>query len=141
MIRFPRLHERILGVITKLLRQRIDPTKEMVKDLIKLQLAYINTKHPDFQDAYLAGQKRLKGRKGKRKNKMEDSGDSGTGNVLPSSEDQESDSDSGEESQQSDEVRHRCFGHLGTELSNGFHFISAWKAQVEHQGEERLQGY
>lgn len=52
MRRFPHLHDRIIGVMTKLLRQRVEPTNEMVKNLIAIQLAYINTKHPDFHEAY-----------------------------------------------------------------------------------------
>ncbi|XP_014259591.1 dynamin-1-like protein isoform X2 [Cimex lectularius] len=48
MIRFPKLHERIIDVVTQLLRQRLPTTNEMVKNLVAIELAYINTKHPDF---------------------------------------------------------------------------------------------
>lgn len=56
MHRFPKLYDAIIGVVASLLQRRIEPTKEMVKDLVNLQLAYINTKHPDFADAYEAVQ-------------------------------------------------------------------------------------
>ena len=48
MLRFPKLHERIVDVVTTLLRQRLPPTNAMVENLLAIELAYINTKHPDF---------------------------------------------------------------------------------------------
>lgn len=48
MLRFPKLHERIVDVVTTLLRQRLPPTNTMVENLLAIELAYINTKHPDF---------------------------------------------------------------------------------------------
>nr|CAG4634637.1 EOG090X01UE [Alona affinis] len=48
MLRFPKLHERIVDVVTSLLRQRLPPTNSMVENLVCIELAYINTKHPDF---------------------------------------------------------------------------------------------
>ena len=56
MIRFPNLHERIIAVMTDLLRKRLQPTNAMVENLIKAELSYINTKHPEFHDVYLAGE-------------------------------------------------------------------------------------
>ena len=53
MIRFPRLHEKIVDVVTLLLRKRLPITNEMVSNLVKIELSYINTKHPDFSDAGL----------------------------------------------------------------------------------------
>ncbi|CAK9831208.1 Dynamin-1-like protein [Anthophora retusa] len=54
MLRFPKLHERIVDVVTQLLRQRLPPTNHMVENLVAIELAYINTKHPDFhKDAAL----------------------------------------------------------------------------------------
>ena len=56
MLRFPRLHEKIIDVVTNLLRSRLPPTNSMVENIVAVELAYINTKHPDFhKDAVLAG--------------------------------------------------------------------------------------
>lgn len=49
MLRFPKLHEKIVDVVTQLLRRRLPPTNSMVENLVAIELAYINTKHPDFQ--------------------------------------------------------------------------------------------
>ena len=46
MLRFPRLHEKIIDVVTNLLRSRLPPTNVMVDNLVAIELAYINTKHP-----------------------------------------------------------------------------------------------
>lgn len=48
MLRFPKLHEKIIDVVTHLLRRRLPPTNSMVENLVQIELAYINTKHPDF---------------------------------------------------------------------------------------------
>ncbi|XP_012277422.1 dynamin-1-like protein isoform X2 [Orussus abietinus] len=48
MLRFPKLHERIVDVVTQLLRRRLPTTNQMVENLVAIELAYINTKHPDF---------------------------------------------------------------------------------------------
>ena len=56
MLRFPRLHEKVVDVVTNLLRSRLPPTNAMVENLVAVELAYINTKHPDFhKDALLVG--------------------------------------------------------------------------------------
>ena len=56
MLRFPKLHEKIIDVVTNLLRSRLPPTSTMVENIVAIELAYINTKHPDFQkDALLVG--------------------------------------------------------------------------------------
>ncbi len=52
-IRFPRLHEKIVDVVTQLLRRRLPETNHMVENLVEIELAYINTKHPDFHEAGL----------------------------------------------------------------------------------------
>ncbi|XP_010786280.1 dynamin-1-like protein isoform X1 [Notothenia coriiceps] len=49
--RFPKLHEAIVEVVTSLLRKRLPVTNDMVHNLVAIELAYINTKHPDFADA------------------------------------------------------------------------------------------
>lgn len=52
--RFPKLHEKIIDVVTQLLRRRLPTTNVMVENLVAIELAYINTKHPDFhKDAAL----------------------------------------------------------------------------------------
>ncbi|KAF6216805.1 hypothetical protein GE061_001155 [Apolygus lucorum] len=48
MMRFPKLHEKIIDVVTQLLRRRLPTTNQMVENLVAIELAYINTKHPDF---------------------------------------------------------------------------------------------
>lgn len=54
MLRFPKLHEKIIDVVTQLLRRRLPTTNAMVENLVQIELAYINTKHPDFhKDAAL----------------------------------------------------------------------------------------
>lgn len=54
MLRFPKLHEKIVDVVTQLLRRRLPNTNSMVENIVAIELAYINTKHPDFhKDAAL----------------------------------------------------------------------------------------
>jgi len=56
MLRFPKLHEKIIDVVTNLLRSRLPPTNVMVENIVAIELAYINTKHPDFyKDASMIG--------------------------------------------------------------------------------------
>ncbi|KAM8964772.1 dynamin-1-like protein isoform 1-T2 [Sarcophilus harrisii] len=54
LLRFPKLHEAIVEVVMGLLRKRLPITNEMVHNLIAIELAYINTKHPDLADMTLA---------------------------------------------------------------------------------------
>jgi dynamin 1-like protein len=42
------LHEKIIDVVTNLLRSRLPPTNVMVDNLVAIELAYINTKHPGY---------------------------------------------------------------------------------------------
>ncbi|XP_078272977.1 dynamin-1-like protein isoform X2 [Rhinoraja longicauda] len=51
LLRFPKLHDAIVEVMTSLLRRRLPVTNDMVHNLVAIELAYINTKHPDFADA------------------------------------------------------------------------------------------
>eukprot|EP00586_Coscinodiscus_wailesii_P012910 CAMPEP_0172496952 /NCGR_PEP_ID=MMETSP1066-20121228/94707_1 /TAXON_ID=671091 /ORGANISM="Coscinodiscus wailesii, Strain CCMP2513" /LENGTH=741 /DNA_ID=CAMNT_0013269509 /DNA_START=71 /DNA_END=2296 /DNA_ORIENTATION=- len=46
--RFPNLRERLVEVVGRLLKRCVTPTQLMVSNLIKIELAYINTSHPDF---------------------------------------------------------------------------------------------
>lgn len=48
--RFPRLHDKVVEVVTLLLQRRLPSTNEMVENLVKIELSYINTNHPDFTD-------------------------------------------------------------------------------------------
>lgn len=46
--RFPNLAARIVEETSELIRERLAPTLETVEQLIELEMAYINTNHPDF---------------------------------------------------------------------------------------------
>lgn len=49
LTRYPKLSQRILQVSTDLLKSRIPETESLVRKLIEIQAAYINTAHPDFK--------------------------------------------------------------------------------------------
>lgn len=53
MQRFPKLYDRINEVVTGVLVARLPPTKEFVSNLVAVELAYINSRHPEFNDAAL----------------------------------------------------------------------------------------
>lgn len=53
MQRFPKLHDKIIDVVTHLLGRRLPPTNAMVENLVCIELSYINTKHPDFTEAQI----------------------------------------------------------------------------------------
>ena len=46
--RFSQLRDAIVDVVNSMLRDRVVPTQRMVSDLIEIELAHINTSHPDF---------------------------------------------------------------------------------------------
>ena len=46
--RFKNLRTKIIEVMYKLLSKCLQPTNQMVKNLIKIEDSYINTYHPDF---------------------------------------------------------------------------------------------
>ncbi|KAK6636859.1 hypothetical protein RUM43_010523 [Polyplax serrata] len=48
MIRFPKLFEKILTIASDIIRKRIPQTIVMVENILSLELAYINTMHPEF---------------------------------------------------------------------------------------------
>ena len=48
LTRFPLLRDRMLEVVQTLLRRAMNPTQLMVSNLVKIELAYVNTSHPDF---------------------------------------------------------------------------------------------
>ncbi|KAI8366934.1 Dynamin central region-domain-containing protein [Choanephora cucurbitarum] len=51
LLRYPRLHQRLVEVVSELLRERLSPTSSYVESLIAIERAYINTNHPDFLGA------------------------------------------------------------------------------------------
>ncbi|KAI9020062.1 Dynamin central region-domain-containing protein [Phycomyces nitens] len=51
LLRFPKLHTKLIEVVSNLLRERLMPTSVYVESLISTQCAYINTNHPDFLGA------------------------------------------------------------------------------------------
>jgi len=53
--RFSILRDRIIDVAGNLLRKSLSPTRIMIANLINIELAYINTNHPDF----IGGQKAM----------------------------------------------------------------------------------
>ncbi|KAI9484415.1 putative dynamin-like GTPase Dnm1 [Zychaea mexicana] len=67
LMRFPKLHSKLIDVVSDLLHERLGPTSSYVKSLIDLECAYINTNHPDFPGAtgamYELEKNRNKGRK------------------------------------------------------------------------------
>jgi len=48
LTRFPHLRERVCDTVSNLLKRCMTPTQLMVENLVKVELAYINTSHPDF---------------------------------------------------------------------------------------------
>lgn len=46
--RFPELRERLFEIVSQLLKNCVGPTQKMITNLIQVELAYINTSHPDF---------------------------------------------------------------------------------------------
>ncbi len=48
LMRVPALKEAVIEVIPSVLRNCMEPTQNMICNLIKVELGYINTNHPDF---------------------------------------------------------------------------------------------
>ncbi|ORZ18173.1 Dynamin central region-domain-containing protein [Absidia repens] len=51
LMRYPKLHAKLVEVVAELLRERLGPTSSYVESLIAIERAYINTNHPDFMGA------------------------------------------------------------------------------------------
>jgi len=51
LTRFPNLRDRLVEVVSGLLKRAVGPSQMMVTHLVKIELAYINTSHPDFISA------------------------------------------------------------------------------------------
>lgn len=71
MLRFPRLYEKILDVVTQLLKARLPVANQMVENLVAIELAYINTKHPDFSDAALVTMLNVESEQSRERDKSE----------------------------------------------------------------------
>ncbi|GMM29351.1 dynamin-related GTPase [Martiniozyma asiatica (nom. inval.)] len=54
LARYPKLHTKLIEVISELLRERLGPTTRYVESLIEINRAYINTNHPNFVGAAAA---------------------------------------------------------------------------------------
>uniref|UniRef100_A0A914PEY4 GED domain-containing protein n=1 Tax=Panagrolaimus davidi TaxID=227884 RepID=A0A914PEY4_9BILA len=52
--RFPRLYDRIDDILLRFLEPRVTETKAFVKKIVQVQLSYVNTKHPEFNNSELA---------------------------------------------------------------------------------------
>lgn len=48
LTRFADLRERVMDVVNDMLRKSLVPTQGMITNLIKIELAHVNTSHPDF---------------------------------------------------------------------------------------------
>ncbi|KAI7905988.1 Dynamin central region-domain-containing protein [Cokeromyces recurvatus] len=48
MARFPKLHTKMIEVVSDLLHEQLLPTTQYIESLISTECAYINTNHPDF---------------------------------------------------------------------------------------------
>jgi len=48
LLRFANLRDRVVEVVNNLLNKYKVPTKEMIANLISVELSFINTNHPDF---------------------------------------------------------------------------------------------
>ena len=48
LTRYPNLRDRMLSVVGALLKRSVAPTQLWVSNLVRIELSYINTNHPDF---------------------------------------------------------------------------------------------
>lgn len=48
IVRFDRLNDRISLIMEMMLTKCMKPTNDMIKNLIDIEMGYINTNHPDF---------------------------------------------------------------------------------------------
>jgi dynamin 1-like protein len=48
LARFPLLQERLMGCVQRMLKRQIEPCTTMITNLVRIELAYINTNHPHF---------------------------------------------------------------------------------------------
>lgn len=50
--RYPQLKEKFHLVVVEFLKKAMDPTNKLVKDLVAMEVCYINTGHPDFMSGH-----------------------------------------------------------------------------------------
>ncbi|KAL7496230.1 hypothetical protein ACHAWT_005879 [Skeletonema menzelii] len=48
LTRYPNLRDRMMDVVSSLLKRSVGPTQMWVSNLVRVELSYINTNHPDF---------------------------------------------------------------------------------------------
>lgn len=48
MARFPTLHKKVLDVVSAMLEKGKSEARAMVSNIIKVQVAWLNTSHPNF---------------------------------------------------------------------------------------------
>ena len=48
LTRYPNLRDRMMEVVSALLKRSVGPTQMYVSNLVRIELSYINTNHPDF---------------------------------------------------------------------------------------------
>jgi len=48
LTRYPNLRDRMMDVVSSLLKKSVGPTQMWVSNLVRIELSYINTNHPDF---------------------------------------------------------------------------------------------
>ncbi|KAL7538696.1 hypothetical protein ACHAWF_006185 [Thalassiosira exigua] len=48
LARYPNLRDRMMDVVSALLKRSVGPTQMWVSNLVRIELSYINTNHPDF---------------------------------------------------------------------------------------------
>lgn len=52
--RYPQLKDKFHQVVVNFFRKAMDPTNKLVKDLVSMEVVYINTGHPDFLNGHRA---------------------------------------------------------------------------------------
>jgi dynamin 1-like protein len=80
--RFPTLRDRVFECIHKLLRECVKPTQTMISNLVKVELAFINTSHPDF----IGGKKAILAQRNDNTATASGNGQQGAGGSSSSSE-------------------------------------------------------
>jgi dynamin 1-like protein len=48
LARFPLLQERLMGCVQRMLKRQLEPCTTIITNLVRIELAYINTNHPRF---------------------------------------------------------------------------------------------
>jgi dynamin 1-like protein len=83
LARYASLRRRIVTVVTGLMRDLLGPTRVMIENLIRVELAFVNTAHPDFEggDGALAKVMRsmAEKREAKEPKKVTEGGEKGAG--------------------------------------------------------------